>query len=129
MSIRAGLTDSAVRTIRRQRIDVLHEHYGESQWVFESVDRGEYRYVAVGSEGAWDMSQGWCPERYLFYVAETEREGFEILGGSFLEGVMIEAVYDLDTGERIELHISTPIVSRAEDQGMEENPLDESVES
>jgi hypothetical protein len=34
-----------------------------------------------------------------------------------------DAVYDLDTGQRIELHTTTPVVTRSEDQGVMVNPL------
>jgi hypothetical protein len=45
------------------------------------------------------------------------------LGDGVLEGYLPAGVYDLDTGELIELHVTTPVVSRSEDQGVTRNPL------
>jgi hypothetical protein len=35
------------------------------------------------------------------------------------------ALYDLDTTEKIDIQVSTPIVTRAEQQGVSANPLAE----
>lgn len=53
----------------------------------------------------------------------TVEEAFADLADQVLDGQAIDAVYDLDTAERIEIHVSTPVVTRSEDQGMMENPL------
>lgn len=49
------------------------------------------------------------------------------LADGVLNGEIFEAIFDLDTGERIDLHISTPVVTRAEDQGVIINPLKQDV--
>ena len=45
------------------------------------------------------------------------------LGDGVLEGYIPAGIYDLDTGELIELHVTTPVVTRSEDQGIARNPL------
>jgi hypothetical protein len=54
------------------------------------------------------------------------REACSDLANEVLDsGRLPDGVYDLDTGERIELHISTPVVSLSEDQSIAVNPLAE----
>ncbi len=53
----------------------------------------------------------------------TVEDACSELGGGVLEGYLPAGVYDLDTGELIELHVSTPVVTRSEDQGIARNPL------
>jgi hypothetical protein len=53
----------------------------------------------------------------------TVDDAFADLADQVLDGECVDAVYDLDTGERIEIHVSTPIVTRSEDQGVMVNPL------
>ncbi len=54
---------------------------------------------------------------------ERLQDAFADLADQLLDGQAVDAVYDLDTAERIEIHISTPIITRSEDQGTMENPL------
>jgi hypothetical protein len=56
---------------------------------------------------------------------DVEEDAFECLGGSVLEGYDADGVYDLDSGDTIDVHVSTPIVTRAEEQGVTANPLAE----
>jgi hypothetical protein len=63
-------------------------------------------------------------ERGYLQAFETFHEACLELGDGVLEGYLPDGVYDLDTGERIELHVSTPIVTRSEDQAICRNPLD-----
>jgi hypothetical protein len=58
-------------------------------------------------------------------LCETEQQAFEFLGDTVLEGYAPHGVYDLDTTEKIEIQVSTPIVTRAEQQGVSANPLAE----
>lgn len=53
----------------------------------------------------------------------TFTEACSDLGDGALEGYLPAGVYDLDTGDLIELHVSTPIVTRSEDQNITRNPL------
>jgi hypothetical protein len=40
-----------------------------------------------------------------------------------LEGYAPDGVYDLDTAEKLDVQVSTPMVARAEDPGMTANSL------
>jgi hypothetical protein len=42
-----------------------------------------------------------------------------------LDGYATNGVYDLETGKKIDVHVSIPIVTRSEDQGVTANWLDE----
>lgn len=46
------------------------------------------------------------------------------VGGEILDGWMPQAAYDLDTGTKIELHYSSPVITRSEDQGVTVNELE-----
>lgn len=54
---------------------------------------------------------------------DTLEEALESMGVQVLEGFSPDAVYDLDTRERIEVHVSTPVVTKSEEQGTMLNPL------
>ncbi len=55
----------------------------------------------------------------------TFEEACALAGEEILDsGRLPDAVYDLDGGERIELHTTTPVVTRSEDQGVIVNALD-----
>lgn len=58
-------------------------------------------------------------------LCETEQEAFEVLGASVLDGYAPDGVYDLDTAAKIDIEVSTPIVTRAEVQGASGNWLEE----
>jgi hypothetical protein len=64
------------------------------------------------------------PEEAQIATFPSEVEALLWLGDGVLDGWAPEGLYDLDTGQRIELHVSTPVVSRSEDQGCCENPLE-----
>jgi hypothetical protein len=78
------------------------------------------RYAAVAEEIFDDHRVG--AKIALF---ATEAAAFEFLGESVLNGYSADGVYDLDTAEKIDVHVSTPIVTRAEGQGITANPLAE----
>jgi len=55
----------------------------------------------------------------------TFEDACALAGEEILDsGRLPDAVYDLDSGERIEVHTTTPVVTRSEDQEMMVNPLD-----
>ncbi len=54
----------------------------------------------------------------------TVDDAFEELGSEVLEGLCADGVYDLDTGQKIDVNISTPIITASEDQGVSCNPLE-----
>lgn len=56
-------------------------------------------------------------------LCETEKEAFEILGAAVLDGYAADGVYDLDIAEKIDIEVSTPIVTRADVQGASVNWL------
>lgn len=58
-------------------------------------------------------------------LCDTEEETFEFLGDSVLDGYAPDGVYDLDTAEKIDIEVSTPVVTRAPHQGVSANPLAE----
>lgn len=107
---------------RLRNIAALEDYYGDPFWVFDDMNPGSFRYVAVSQEGGWSAGD-FHPSRTLFFAADSEDDVFEILADEVLSGSVMEAVYDLNTAERIELHVTTPVVSRSEDQGTMENPL------
>jgi hypothetical protein len=106
----------AVLAQRRERIETLKEHYPPTQDSLDALDPEE-RFLLVqqqNHDGDWFLA-----------TTKTFEDAAEYLGDEILDGWIPEAIYDLDTGERIELHVSSPIVTRSEDQGIMVNPLDE----
>jgi len=79
------------------------------------------RYAATATQASTLDGKGYIQ------TFSTFEEACADLGDGVLEGYLPAGVYDLDTGELIELHVSTPIVSRSEDQGITVNPLQESM--
>lgn len=77
-----------------------------------------HRYAATATQAIVPDGKGYLQTFPNFEDACTD------LGDGVLEGYLPAGVYDLDTGVLIELHISTPIVSRSEDQGITRNPLE-----
>jgi hypothetical protein len=56
----------------------------------------------------------------------TFEDACALAGEEILDsGRLPDAVYDLDTGERIDVHTTTPVVTRSEDQGVMVNPLED----
>jgi hypothetical protein len=102
---------------RIENYGLLLEHF-EPPTVYDNVTPATHRYAAVSEEFFDETRVG-----ALVFLCETEQEAFEVLGGSVLDGFAPDGVYDLETGEKIEVHVSTPIVTRAQDQGVTLNPL------
>lgn len=75
------------------------------------------RYAATSRKPSDYDASGYLQTFSTFAEACSE------LGDGVLEGYLPAGVYDLDTGELIELHVSTPVVTRSEDQGVTVNPL------
>lgn len=102
---------------RQARIDVLVE-----------------TYPGEGSPECTDTVERWCGiqwdkrnEVYHHIYSDDRDEVMGELAGEILEGWLPTAIYDLDTGECIELHVSTPAVTVAEEQGMMVNPLQQTM--
>jgi len=105
--------------VRAKRIDRLIDHYRIDQEVHADINLDDARrplpFAAIGGESGARIS-----------THRTFDEACEYLGEGVLEdGRVPEAVYDLDTGKRIDLHVTTPVVTRGEDQGIMVNPLTE----
>lgn len=75
------------------------------------------RYAATATRASDPSANGYLQTFPAFSDACAE------LGNGVLEGYLPAGVYDLDTGELIELHVTTPLVTRSEDQGISCNPL------
>jgi hypothetical protein len=88
--------------------------------IYEPAGASIERYAAVAEEILDDQRVG--AKIALF---EVEEDAFEFLGSSVLDGYAPDGVYDLDNGEKTDVHVSTPVVTRAEDQGVTANPLAE----
>lgn len=105
---------------RHERFDALLRHYPGDAGVPEQSDTIE-RFVCVQGlreEGDDDISR-----RHAFVWGDTFEEAVAHAGGEIFDGWLPEAVFDLDTGERIEVHISSPVITRSEDQGTMLNVL------
>jgi hypothetical protein len=108
---------SAENATQAENYGLLLEHF-EPHILFDNVTPATHRYAAVSEEFFDETRVG-----ALVFLCETQQEAFEVLGGSVLDGYAPDGVYDLETGEKIEVHVSTPIIRRAEDQGTTLNPL------
>lgn len=75
------------------------------------------RYAATATQASDPDASGYLQTFPDFQDACAD------LGDGVLEGYVPAGVYDLDTGELIELHVTTPLVTRSEDQGISRNPL------
>ena len=96
-----------------------------------------YRFDPASQEG----SSSSPPERFALAMIEsrgdtsdnyvTTARSFDdacaLAGDEILDsGRVPDAVYDLDTGARLEVHTTTPVVTRSEDQEIMVNPLADS---
>jgi hypothetical protein len=104
---------------RAENYALLVEHF-EPHQVYGSLGPETHRYAAVAEEFFDEQRVG-----ALVILCETEQEAFERLGDAVLDGYPPDGVYDLETGEKIDVHVSTPIVARAEDQGVSANWLED----
>lgn len=107
---------------RKDRCQRLAKHF-HADLTAQPIEPPLERWAAVAFEqlGAKIVS-AWIS------TLKTVDEAFEELGSDVLAGLFADGVYDLDTGEKIDVHISTPIVTASEDQGLSYNPLEVSDE-
>lgn len=103
------------RMRRIERIEILERAYGARKY-FDNEPAMPHAFCAVWREDRKDAGQCWA-------TFDSFDEAADHLAGDSLDGGVFEAIFDLDTGERIDLHISTPIVTRSEEQGILINPL------
>jgi hypothetical protein len=86
--------------------------------IFDDPSPGVPRYAAF-------MEEFFDEQRVAVKITlcETEQQAFEVLGASVLDGYAPDGVYDLDAAAKIDIEVSTPIVTRAEVQGESTNWL------
>lgn len=102
---------------RQRRFSVLLENYPGDAGVPEESDTIE-RYCCVEKSNAAITGIG-----YAFVWDDDFDEVCKSAANDVFEDWWPEAVFDLDTGERIEIHMSNPIITRSEDQGTMVNVL------
>lgn len=107
---------------RRDRCERLAEHF-HANLTAQPIERQPERWAAVALQqvGGQVVSAS-------ISTFSTVDDAFQELGSDVLEGMFADGVYDLDTGEKIEVHISTPVVTASVDQSVTYNPLEASDE-
>lgn len=97
----------------------LLAYYRVSRPQEQGPTTGPLRFALVMVE-----SQEQTSENSIATLATFE-DACALAGEEILDsGRLPDAVYDLDTGERIDVHTTTPVVTRSEDQGVMVNPLE-----
>lgn len=108
--------DDALRLRERAtRVQTLERAYSARKF-FDNERPAPRRFCAVWREDRQAPGQCWA-------TFDSFNEAADHLADDSLDGGVFEAIFDLDTGERIDLHISTPVVTRSEEQGLLINPL------
>jgi hypothetical protein len=90
-------------SVRSDNLAKLIERTGAS----DPSETGDERFAAV--QHSLTTDEKWVSTH------DTFEDAAQYLGDEVLEGWDPEAVYDLDTGDVIGLHVSTPVVTRSED--------------
>jgi hypothetical protein len=104
---------------RARRYARLLDHYRVSPAQQQGPTTGPLRFALVMVE-----NQDQTSENSIATLATFE-DACALAGEETLDsGRLPDAVYDLDTGQRIEVHTTTPVVTRSEDQGVMVNPLE-----
>lgn len=103
---------------RRRRFDQLLEHFPGETGVPEENDTIE-RFVCVQKNHHPTGDSG-----HAFLWGDTFEEAVEMAGSEVLDDWYPQGVFDLDTGEKIDVHVSSPVITRYEDQGATINELD-----
>lgn len=101
---------------RQRRVQRLLDEY-EAHPEFGLGALGPLRFVLVQQESEGSL--------HAYTYGETFDEAVADAGGEILDGWRPEAVFDLDTGARIGLHVSSPTVTRSVEQGVMTNVLDD----
>jgi hypothetical protein len=110
---------SDTRATRLRNWEALVEFYAPSDTALGEFDPETERFALV--------QDSYMDEKAMYGEA-TFQEACEHLSNDVLDQWIPEAIYDLDTGERIALHVADPVVSRSEDEGavgLLDNPLQE----
>lgn len=103
---------------RAARRALLAEHFGVEPWALKCGDPGQpaRRYAAVCGIGDYENA-------HLSTFDDLDA-ALDDLADRILDGQAPDGVYDLDTARKIDIHVSTPIVTASEDQGVTVNPLE-----
>jgi hypothetical protein len=110
----------AVRAVNFRRLAAHYRIDPEAEEGSSSAPPERYALVMIESDAP-------TSENYLT-TARTFEDACQTAGEEILDsGRLPDGVYDLDTGQRLELHTATPVVTLSEDQGMRLNPLTENA--
>ena len=104
---------------RESRHKILLDHFAVESWADSdhTAEPGELeRWAAVTGVGEYEHAH--------IATFPLLAEAFEHIAGEVLDGLAPDGVYDLDEGRKIDIHVSTPIVTASEDQGITVNPLE-----
>jgi hypothetical protein len=102
-----------------ERLSKLIEYYEpDEQLGHAEIEDGE-RFALVSQE------EGHGHGATMITTHKTFADACDYAGGSVLDGWDPLGIFDLGTGELINLHIASPVVTRSEDQGVLTNPLEE----
>lgn len=139
--------DAPVRFIDTDRGEkvIVRDVHGTETWLFATDVQRDYadaqraRHTRVDRLLAAYPCEAGCPEEtdtverfvgvqvgpgeFALVWGDTFDDVAQQLGAELIDRWLPEAVYDLDTGERVPLHIATPVVSRGEALAVE-NVLD-----
>lgn len=105
------------QTARHARFERLLAVFPGEAGVPEASDTVE-RFVCV-QKNTHPTGDG----SFAFAWGDTFPEAVRDAGGEIFDGWWPEAVFDLDTGQKVELHIASPVISISEDQGVTVNEL------
>jgi hypothetical protein len=99
---------------RAQRLDALVAHYEPDRQLGHVELSADDRFaLASANESQW-----------MITTHATFADACSCASDEVLDGWDPHAVFDLDTGELINLHIASPVVTRSEDQGVLVNPVE-----
>jgi len=87
-------------------------------WTSEPSAAPGWWSISVSNPGRLSAATPTSPD------ADRLDAALDDLADRIVDGQAPDGVYDLDTGKKIDIHVSTPIVTVSEDQGASLNPLE-----
>lgn len=105
------------QTARSRRLEQLFTEFGHGAGMPDEKDDEILRYALVMENIAVDQD-------HCYLTADTAGRAMNDAGSQVLDGWLPVGLYDLDTGKKIDLHVSSPEISVSEDQGITINELD-----
>lgn len=103
------------RETRNARFAELLEAFPKGA-TFEEDPAEHKRFVCVSTLRDHSTAQ--------FHEGGNFEDAVDTAAGEVIDGWLPEGVYDLDTGEKIDIHVSSPVITPSEDQGATVNELD-----